>query len=561
MRRAILLGLGIVAFTWLEFEFVPGHSYLQSGTQIYLPSLERLDTPGYLSRDLVATHPHFTYTIYDEVTLFLHKADGMTLEKALIGQQFLCRAAAILGVFLLAISAGLSDPLALLAAVLLNLGAALAGPAVRLVAYEPTPSGFAFGLVLLAMGLLAREKPLLAGLAGGMALVYHPATAGPFWVPVLLAFILDRRLRSLLRPALTILIVFVLLLANLAQLQPGVGDPQPFFGKLTPQLAALQQYRTKFVWVSLWAGTDLWHYLAIWVCGMWAAARLWPILNRQMRWFLLTLPTFGILSLPLSDLLLEHLRWSLISHAQPARTLLFTVALASLACALAGLRAAVKRKTLEACLWLFVVFALPINTRVLDFLRLSKSIDRAQLLLCVALACGLALALRQIGTTKWRAAVLLFPVAAMFAIPKTGVGTAKMNETPIREVADWAEANTWGSSMFLFPDAGRERYPGIFRAESRRALWVDWESGELVDYFESAGEEWWRRWEQTMQGAYSPERLESDLPLPIDYYVLKRSNRLVGIRPVFANKEFVVYDSRDLRNASAPLKARIAVPS
>ena len=87
MRRALLLCLGIVSVTCLEFEIFPGHTYLQSDTQIYVPMLERLDAPGYLSRDLVATHPVLTYTIYDEVTLFLDSVTGLNLKGALITQQ------------------------------------------------------------------------------------------------------------------------------------------------------------------------------------------------------------------------------------------------------------------------------------------------------------------------------------------------------------------------------------------------------------------------------------------------------------------------------------------
>ena len=48
MRRFVLLSLGIAAVTWLEFQFFPGHTYLQSDTQIYLPILEHIDTPNFL---------------------------------------------------------------------------------------------------------------------------------------------------------------------------------------------------------------------------------------------------------------------------------------------------------------------------------------------------------------------------------------------------------------------------------------------------------------------------------------------------------------------------------
>ncbi len=556
MRRALLLCLGLAAVTWLEFEFFPGHTYLQGDTQIYLPVLERLDAPGFLSRDLVATHPHVTYTIYDEVTLFLHEVIGLNFKVALTLQQILCRIAALLGVFLLALATGLDDAFAFLIAALLNLGATLLGPAVLLVECEPVPRAFAFGLVLLAMGLLARERPLLAGFAGGIALLYHPAIAAAFWVSVLLAFVFDRRLRPLLRPALTILLVFVLLLGNLAQLQPGVVESQSFWGKISARLADLQQYRTKYVWVSLWSGRYIWHYLAIFVCGLWATVRIWPALNRQTRWLFLMLPVCGILSIPISDLLLEHLRWSLIPQIQPARILLFTVAVASVACSIAGVRAALARKIWEACLWFVLVIALPIDIRVLDLLRVRQSADLARLGVCILLAVALAILLRQFGATKWRPLVLLIPVVSVFATPRVRrvEDYPKIDSTSIAEVADWAEENTWGSSMFLFPDAGRELYPGIFRAESRRALWVDWQSGTEVDFFESAANEWWDRWQHTMQGSFSPPRLQDMLSLPVDYYVLKRRDQLADIKPVFANGEFIVYDTSDLKNASTALR-------
>src|ERR1700728_1848638 len=113
MRRASLLLLGIAAITSLEFKIFPGHTYLQGDTQLLLPILERLDSPGFLSRDLVATHPHLTYTIYDEATLFLREAGRLDFKAALFAQQLLYRLAAVIGVFLLARAARLGDASAL----------------------------------------------------------------------------------------------------------------------------------------------------------------------------------------------------------------------------------------------------------------------------------------------------------------------------------------------------------------------------------------------------------------------------------------------------------------
>jgi hypothetical protein len=55
-----------------------------------------------------------------------------------------------------------------------------------------------------------------------------------------------------------------------------------------------------------------------------------------------------------------------------------------------------------------------------------------------------------------------------------------------------------------------------------------------------------------MDGPYSPARLRAMLPLPIDYYVLRRQNKLASVKAVFANREFMVYDAEDLRAARLP---------
>ena len=490
MRRALTVLLGIVAITWFQFTVFPGHSWLQSDTQTYVPILERLASPGFLSRDLVATHPNVTYTIYDEVTLFLHEAGRLDLRTALVWQQIFFRAAAVLGIFLLARSAGLGDRLALCAAALANAGAMIYGPSILLVDLEPTPTAFASSLVLLAIGFFAEGMPLLAGLAGGVALTYDARVALPFWTVVLLALFFDRSLRQMLRPSITILAIFGLLLANLAQLQPGVGTTRGIFEKMSPSIARILQYRTSYIWVSSWAPRMIWLYLALWICGLWATTRIWPQLNRQMRWFFIVLPVLGLLSVPASYLLLECADWYVVPKIQPARALLFVFALAFAACTLAGLQAAGRRRYREAALFLGLVILLSFTT----------------------------------------------------PRPVQGPG-----EKQLAAIADWAQTSTWGGSMFLFPDAQRELYPGVFRTVAKRAVWVDWETGKHSAYFESFADEWARRWHDTMEGAYSPERLKSFLPLPIDYYVVKRKDQVPGAPTAFATADFVVYDAQALR--------------
>ncbi len=556
LARALLVGLGIVAFTWLGFRYFPGHTYLQSDTQIYLPMLERLDDPGFLARDIVATRPHIAFTIYDEVTLALHKTAHLNFEQALVGQQLLFRAAAMLGVYLMATSVGTAPAFALLIAALLNLGASLLGPAVLAVEYEPVPRGFAFGLILLAIGFLSHRWILLAGLAGGLAFLYHPPTSAPFWGIVFLAFICDREARRRWKPLLLVFCIACLLLANLAQLQPDMVETQDFFGRLSEHMIELQHFRTRYSWVSLWAPVDIWHYTGLCLCALWATSRIWRDLRREMRWFFLCLPVGGVLCVPLSYLMLERLHLAITPQFQPARALLYTVVMASVTCGMAAVKAAGNRRLFEAIGWFLVVIALPINVRFFDLFVIRDRLAFQAFGVWVALAAlaGLCVVLFD---RKWlRAVTLVVPVAATFAIPAwAGVSNyPTIDKRSITELALWAKKDTWGSSMFLFPDAGHEPFPGIFRALSERALYVDWKSGGQVNYFESFADEWYPRFEQTMDGRFTAARLEDMLSLPIDYYALSRKHAIKGIKPVFANRDYLVYDAEDLRNASTSLR-------
>jgi hypothetical protein len=261
------------------------------------------------------------------------------------------------------------------------------------------------------------------------------------------------------------------------------------------------------------------------------------------------------MSLPVSYIALERLHWHLVPEIQPTQALMFTVAFSSVACGIAGAQAAVVRKIWEASLWFAVVFGVIVNSRLLNLLRLGNRANLLELAMCVGLAGAVAVPIAVLGKSRWRYASLLVPVMAAAALPTLADSHARsVDEQPVLQLADWAETSTWGSSMFLFSDAGRDLYPGTFRASSRRAVWVDWSSGKLVDSSQVAAVEWWDRWHNTMEGKFSPERLENMLSLPIDYYVLKRSNRLEAVRPVFRNDEFLVYDAADLRQAITPLR-------
>ncbi len=268
----------------------PGHTYLEADTQIYLPILERLDAPGFLSRDLVATHPNVAYTIYDEVTLFLHEAAQLDFRAALTAQQlvagqrrysaFSCwrcpRAWAICSRFLIA--------------ALLNLGAALTGPAVLLVDREAVARAFAFGLILLAAGLIAREKPFLRGWPGAWPSSMIPpspprsgrwswwrsfsiAACGVFSGP-----------RS---PFCSSSSCCSRIWRSCSPESSSAGFLQHHFGTVRRAPAVSNSVR---LGVGFGLRREIWHYLAIFVCGIWATARIWPALNRQVRWLFARAP-------------------------------------------------------------------------------------------------------------------------------------------------------------------------------------------------------------------------------------------------------------------------------
>jgi hypothetical protein len=555
MVRLALLCLAIFVTTWLEFMVFPGHSYLEGDTQIYLPMLERVDAPGLLARDLVATNPTLSLTAYDEATVLLHEAGRQPFRRALLGQQFAFRMAGLAGIFLLARATGLSHLFALIVAAMVNLGAALAGPMVSLTEREPVPGAFAFGLTLLAMGLLAHEKPLLAGVAGGVGFLYDPILALPFWGVLLAGFCFDWNLRRLTRPMLPIFLVFVLLLANLAQLQPGAGG-NAIFSRLSVPLIAFQRTYVPNLYVSSWPKGDVYQLLALAVFGVWAAARCWRLLNGCFRWLVLGTGLCGLLATPISYLLLDvsHFTWA--ARLQPARMLLFTVAASALLFGLAGMRAILLRCVWEALGWFWLLFALAVSSGLFDFLRVTNGRQLSRFAIACALAALVTGLLLGFAFGSARLVTLAGPLLAFLAlaqVPDLRPPPISFRES-IANMAEWADGGTWGSSVFLFADAGRAAYPGVFRAQSRHALWADWKSAQAVAYSETAAARWQERWEGTMANRFSAERLESFLPLPIDYYVLRRRNQLMGAQSVFANRDFVVYDAQDLRNAAKPLR-------
>jgi hypothetical protein len=504
MRRSLLIVLALLVLTWFEFQVYPGHSYLHGETQLLVPMLERLDTPGFLSRDLVAANPSFAYTIFDEFTQFIHSEGHLSFEQALLRQQLFFRFAAILGVFLCARGLKVAPLPAVILAAAVNAVTRLDAPAAFVTSPEATPVAFAFSLVLLAAGLLMNRSPLLGGLAGGVALLYHPMTAAAFWLVVIVASIADRTMRGLLHTMWPSLLIFALILGNFMQLQVGLGSGHELTARLSSGMVHLTQIRTPWLWFPHSLLPGILSYLFLIVAGAWALALFWKRTEPLARWVTIGLALSGLLSIAAARVLLAA-RVQLATEMPPASSLAFAVAMPVLVC---GAAAAHQKKWLNKGLWAALVLAAILNAQLLDL---------------------------------WHGKVSLASRHAS-SLPE------------VTDLAAWAEQTTWGSSMFQFPDAGKQDEPGVFRALSRRSLWADWQSGLIADYSDKAGQEWWSRWQANMVRGYSIAGLQNMLPLPIDYYVLQREHALRGIKPAFSNSRFVVYDAQDLREFHGPLQ-------
>jgi hypothetical protein len=210
-------------------------------------------------------------------------------------------------------------------------------------------------------------------------------------------------------------------------------------------------------------------------------------LSNELRWLFLGLPATGLLSLAVSVVCLSFFHLQAVALLHPERTALFIALPGAIVCAIAA--------------------------------RVSKNLDRWLFL----------------------AGPILLVIVA-WARPSD-----RQTTVHIEQAAAWAQNNTWGASMFLFPDAGQSPAPAAFRARSMRPVWVDWGTGSLCDSSDAFAVEWQERWVATMASPYSWPKLRSLLHLPIDYVVLSPEHAISGAKPVFANSRWLIYDTTDLR--------------
>jgi hypothetical protein len=530
--RAAIWGAAIVLVTMLGFFLFPGHTYLLSDTQIYLPMFERLHNTNLFSRDIVALRPHLTMTMYDEAALWLRRLTGADFEWVLTAQQLLFRALAVWGLVLIALRCGLGRVEAFFAAAVVSLGATIAGPAVLVMEYEPVPRGFAISLTVFALGLIAERRFVAAGIAASVAFLYHPPTVAPFWAMAFLFVIAGRMRAAIFAP----LAVAGAVLAILMTAQPPGAEAASLLRRLDPFQETLQRLRTSYDFVTLWLVNYRWDYAVQTAVG---AAALWRVhraIPRPLRDFVWGLPLIGLLSVPASWLMLEHWHWALTSAWQPARAILFVSLMTAVLAAIAAMRAA---NFLERTLWLTAAFLMPMQHAMV-----GRTIDPKPLYFAAALAvvtAGLALVRKEALVFAALAAFWIIPAAKLFE-NYTQVETADL-----RSLAAWARVSTPEPALFLFPDSGTSTAPGIFRVRSLRGLYVDWKSGGQVNYFPEFSRIWWTRWVETGSGRWTPAAADLSRlrDMGVDYVVLKKP--ATGAAPVYSNAAYSVYatSSRD----------------
>lgn len=536
---AAISAIALVTFFWF-----PGHTWIQQDTQIYAAILEHLRDPSVLGSDILVQRPHVAFTIYDEMAIWLRNLTGLPFGDVLGAVQLLTRGLGIWGIYLAATAAGLGAGPALMVAGILSLGATVAGPTVLTIEYEPDPRGFAIPLVFLAIGLVARRRHAWAGVAAGAAFLLHPPSVYPFCA-VYFCLVLWPSAPAVMRGrlyGLAPLLGATVLLLVASRHQIGIGEAQIFFDRLTPEQEKLQRLRASYVWVSMWARDWLPQYVLLFAVAVGGYWRVRDKVPAELRVFLLGLPVLGMLSIPLSWFLLEHMKWALIPQFQPVRALLFVVMTALFSACLAGVRAAARGRWAEAFLWFILPFLIPINTKVLAWPAWNR----------VAVVAGLA-ALAAFAAWadgrkyRWAPAILATAALAGFlALPTLGkVSNFPRLHTPeLAQLSAWARSQTSKQAMFLFADVRYGVDPGIFRIDALRPVYVDWKGGGQVNYLRVLGEQWWQRWQAVNMCNFRIWNLSRYAPLGIDYLVLQTANRLPGREPVFENKRYLVYRLR-----------------
>lgn len=543
MREHVWAVCTLLVLTAISFWHFPGHTYLQSDTQIYVPILERLWDPTVFTTDIIAQKPHVAFTMYDEVTLFLRRVTGLGTREVLLGLQATFRFAGLLGVYLIALTLRQGRSAALLVAACLGLGATIIGPSVLVVEYEPNPRTNAIAVILLATGLVAQGRYVWAGAAAGFAFLYHVPAVYPYWLSYfILALIptapdaMKKRIAGLLPMAGSVLILMVL-----SQLQPGVEEKQQFFATIDAELERMMRERASYNWISTWQASYLWHY-ALYALALYTAVwRLRSVLGRDVRILLSLMPAIGLMSMPVSYLLLEKAKWLLMPQLQPMRALLYVIACAVILTCSAGVVAARARRWPEALLWFLIAFSPSSHTRTVSVLfDWGPSGYRAAALTVIAIAILVTVA--ACSRKAWPALIFaaLVPYWAIPALAKVQ-NYPPLHHAELDALAAWARSETPKTAVFLFPDAGKSLVPGVFRATSLRTVYVDWKGGGQINFMRDFMTVWMPRWQALMLPGFQGD-LAKYRALDIDFLVLGKP--LAGETPVFQNERYFAYRLR-----------------
>jgi hypothetical protein len=548
MREHAGAVLALAALTALGFFTIPGHTYLQSDTQIYMPLLERLRDPSVFENELLIKGQHVSFTAYDEVTLALSRATGMDFRSSLVLQQLVFRFCALLGVYLFTLALGLGRAASILVAACFGMGAWITGPSIITFEYEPVPRGNAVGLTMLAIGLTAHAQYFRAGCAAAVSFLYQVPAVYPFWISYSLLAFLPRHRTRMIR-GLIAMALGVMLLLGLASMQTGQSEKQEFFTRIDAAQEKVMRERASYNWVSMWQPRYYTHHVILLAVAALAFWRLRVRMPAGVRVLVAALLAIGISSMPVSWLLLEGLKWNLIPQIQPARALLYVTAFAGILSASAGIAAARQRRWWEAMLWFAAVYSLPARTGpVQGLFDWSNPNTRriASVVIGMAVAAGILASIRE---RAGAAALLAAAVMPYLAIPYVaGIRNYPDLHTPeIYSLAGWAKLATPKDAVFLFPDAAKSLHPGIFRAVSLRAVYVDWKGGGQVNYLRKYMDLWLPRWQETMAKGFDPAKADREeyRRRGIDYLAVDAKNRIPGWRPVYENGRYVVYQLAD----------------
>jgi hypothetical protein len=309
-----------------------------------------------------------------------------------------------------------------------------------------------------------------------------------------------------------------------AHAQAASGEAQRVFARLDSAQEFLQRMRTSYVWISAWPAATVVHHLLILAVLVAAFVRIREAVGVELRVLLLGMAALGVLTMPLSWLLLEQFHWGLVPQVQPMRVLLFLTLGMQFLTAAAGARALVARRPAEALAWFAFAYLLPLQPVLTGPFVWSR----------ISLALALA-AITALAGIRWSPAVA---VAAFFAIPLVGgvVNYPRLHTPDLAQLSAWARGNTERDAVFVFPRANRSPVPGIFRSEALRAVYVDWKGGGQVNYLKDLGELWWFRWRQIRN--FRPADLPQYTASGITYVVLDKP---LPRTPQFQNSTYVVY--------------------